>query len=266
MSGISGLSVKLRSKTNRSSAIDMIIGSSIDLIPQSKLPTKKVVLQRWQGHRMKEKKPSDKEVVDLLSREVIHIWNLARIPTRREDHVKDKVFKLISEIKRLLKHPDLHESDVGKEYMLSIEHCFDIGSSNMESDIVSRTNPMWKEDLEFYKNQLQVPQVGAMLGIDKLTTELEGRCKERRLSEEKRAELGRSREASTSQAVSSTPNGSEAISDVTPKGRRRVRNVACYVESEYVHYMQILFSIFVGKCVHRSIYLFAEVIEEYRCS
>ena len=43
-----------------------------------------------------------------------------------------------------------------------------------------------EEDLKFYELQLRVPQEGSMVGVDKLTAELEKRIEERRMEVELR--------------------------------------------------------------------------------
>ena len=179
-------SVKLRPKTDRSSQIEALIGTSVDSLPVSKLPTKRVVLQRWRSLRAESDRTnsnvSNKEIASQLTTELMHIWELARVPAMRKDAVLLKVTKLIDEFKSLLKHGSRLQIDsgLGLKFKDSIEHRLDIGISDMEEKIATRFNTAtWLEDLKFYKNQLLVPQVGAMVGIDKRTSELEERRRKR---------------------------------------------------------------------------------------
>ena len=116
---------------------------------------------------------SNKEIASQLTTELMHIWELPRVPTLRKDAVLLKVIKLIDELKSLLKYGSRLQigSGLGLKFKDSIEHCLDIGRSDMEEKIATRFNTAtWREDLKFYKNQMFVPQVGAMVGIDKCTS------------------------------------------------------------------------------------------------
>ena len=123
---------KLRAKTARSSLMDTVIGQSLDHFPISKLPVKRVVLQRWRSLRcdstMSNTSMSQDDIAQVITDEVIYIWQLAYIPTKRADTVKSLVVHTIDELSRILKYGSRLNPD--KEpclsYIKSLDVIFDI--------------------------------------------------------------------------------------------------------------------------------------------
>ena len=94
MAGKSASSFKLRIKLrdlNLSEKFkDAVLGRSLEMIPHSRLPTKRVVLQRWRYVRNDNKLSdsstmSNAAIASQLAQEVQAVWNLAHIPTQRID-------------------------------------------------------------------------------------------------------------------------------------------------------------------------------------
>ena len=80
-------------------------------------------------------------------------------------------------------------------YQNSIKHCFNIGAKNIEEALKTHKNKNWRNILEFYENQLKVPQVDHIPGdtLDFSQTQTEKRSEKRKLDEEKRVQAERDR-------------------------------------------------------------------------
>ncbi len=168
--------LKLRAKGISTEDLkDDLIGSGIDLIPHSRLPIQKVILQRWRGLRKDDllndsKTKSDAEIASEIANEVIAVWNSAHIPTIRDDKVKKKVVQLIEGFKCMKKNCKRYEVD--KEpllsYSISLHQLFDVSPENLQQQLAAshRSNSKWNDDWEFYVNQCKVPQQGSIEGCD----------------------------------------------------------------------------------------------------
>ena len=191
----------LRKKSAREVVKKELIGCPRDLIPTNRLPTIKVLLQRWRAYReMVGQRPSNAEIASAITNEILEIWARAKLPTIRKDHVKTAILNMYLnfESQPSLKRPNRKGNDQKENvecYQNQIEHCFDIGVPNMEEALKSCKSKNWRNYLEFYQNQLKVPQVDYIPGetIDFKQNQVEKRSEKRRAEEEKREESERNR-------------------------------------------------------------------------
>jgi hypothetical protein len=164
---------------------DKIIGKSIDLIPTSKLPVRRLVLQRARALRAESTKNkelsspgdiSDKAIAKVIAHEIQLIWQRAAIPCRRVDKVQELVLKSMNDVSVLMKHWSRYteNKDPLQSFIISLDKLFDVSSTGLHHMLLTSGNPEWQQDWKFYQEQSQVPQVGSMCGRDKL---LEERCK-----------------------------------------------------------------------------------------
>lgn len=195
---------------------DAVLGRPLEIIPHSRLPIKRVVLQHCRYVRNENQLSdsptmSNAAIASQLAQEVQAVWNLAHIPTHRIDKIKDKILKLIDSCRRMMKHCERYDVNTPLEhvcsYEASLDHLFDISVSFLQHSLSTSGNPSWKEDWKFYENQCQVPQIGSMGSLDKSLVALNSRKAER---EEKRKERC-TREAARKGACESTATSAASI-------------------------------------------------------
>ena len=207
--------LKLHPKTSTENLKDQIIGAPVDRFNTSKLPVKKLVCQRYRSLRnnstMNNKGLTNKDLADVISNEILYIWQLANLPTKRKDHVKQKVLETINEISGLFKYGSSRlqlDKDPCKSFIESLDYLFDISVDNLREQLSTRSNrKAWKEDYAFYQSQCLVPQVGCMAGLDKHMQEQETRSKQRVADEQARLEREKAERLERHQKVKSSVIG-----------------------------------------------------------
>lgn len=190
---------KLRNKSKQHEFRDNLIGGSMECIPTSKIPTKRLILQRARYLRDESTLNreistsgdiSDKEIADTVAAEVHLIWNKALLPCVRKDNIAIQVKKIMDELRALMKNwarlkP---ESKQLQSYSSSLDHLFDVSHTDLHYRLSISGNPEWKNDWKFYLDQKKVPQVGSMGGRDKLFEARQRRQLERSVQFEARKE------------------------------------------------------------------------------
>ena len=128
----------LRKKTSQQSFINGLIGTSIHVLPTSKLPTNKIVLNRCLSIReentLQAKIISKKDIASILVGELTSIWERAALPTIRVDHQIKKTINLYNSFETKIKHMKRYEEDPSKiqDYIKFLDELFDISPSNLE--------------------------------------------------------------------------------------------------------------------------------------
>ena len=185
----------LRTKTAIQKFKESVIGCPVTCLPNSKLPTKKIILSRYYGIKQERnlrngnKNFTDKEAADLLVQELVPIWEKAALPTIRIDKIKAKILKLVKDFDLKLKNWSRFDGDQTEDYRLSLLNLFDIAVSNLKTVLqsTSKTNKNWQEDFQFYLNQCQVPQIGSLGSQDVMLKKREERKFEKKDKAEKQA-------------------------------------------------------------------------------
>ena len=155
------LKIKLCVKDNPTEDFkDAVVGKCLDLIPHSRLPIRKVILQRSRAlHRDEQfsdaKTKSDSAIASQLSSEIIGVWNIANIPTPRIDKIKKKIATLIDAFKNMAKHCERYDLDKEplSSYCASLENLFDIAVVNLQQTLSASHSKTWKDEWELYQNQ-----------------------------------------------------------------------------------------------------------------
>ena len=76
---------------------DTYVGPSLDKFPSSKLPHKRVVLQRYRYLLASDTKYTRNDIIGILTKEVIYLWELSSIPTKEYRRCWDVVQKCIGQ-------------------------------------------------------------------------------------------------------------------------------------------------------------------------
>jgi hypothetical protein len=179
---MSGKKPKVRPKEGPDVFKDKIIGKPIDFIPTTRLPTKRLVLQRARAlraestenkERFSSPDKSDKDIAQTVAVEIQSLWQRAAIPCRRVDKVKELVLKAMCELSLLMKSWSHYteDQDLPQTFILSLDKLFDVSHADLHHMLFTSSNPAWQEDWQCYQQQSQVPQVGSMGGRDKLLEE-----------------------------------------------------------------------------------------------
>ena len=115
-----------------------LVGPYLEVIPCSKLPSKRQVmgyLMNCKDRKHMPVKASLKETAE----EVVKLWNKARIPTKRLDHIEEKMKKLFTEYNLLKKNRNnaakrsaaLQQKE--SLFDLNLNQLFDIAHTDAES-------------------------------------------------------------------------------------------------------------------------------------
>ena len=180
----------LRVKSKQNEFRDKLLGGTLEFIPTSKLPTNRVVLHRARYLRTdsninRSVSPvgdiSDKDIAKTIANEIDDIWEKAALPHIRIDYIQKHVHKLMDKLNGLMKNWSRLTQD--KEPLMSfsksLDELFDISYKDLQYRLSTSGNPQWKEDFQFYLDQKRVPQVGSMIGKDKLFEARQKRREER---------------------------------------------------------------------------------------
>ena len=85
----------IRRKGDQAKFWDEAIGKSLEVIPATKLPSIRVVLQRYRSLRIDQPDTAVRLLAEIIADKVILIWNKARVPTAVRincvTRVKDKI-------------------------------------------------------------------------------------------------------------------------------------------------------------------------------
>ena len=187
----------LRNKSERQCFLNQILGKPINVLPSSKLPTKKTVLLRFLGKQQEYNLDNKRNIsrrciaADIVS-EIDNLWEKAALPFIRKDHQITSVFKLVDEydsklknISRFMKEPSKLEL-----YIQTLDQLFDIAPSKIYEILksTSKRNSNWADDFKFYENQKRVPQVGSIGGRDAILEKRVNDIKKRECEELARKE------------------------------------------------------------------------------
>jgi hypothetical protein len=165
---------KLRPKEGPQAFKDKIIGKPIDLIPTTKLPVRRLILQRAHALRAESTdnmktfsspEKSDKTIAKVIAQEVHSIWQRAAIPCRRIDKVQELIFKSLNEVSSLMKRWSSYTEDKDplKSFIQSLDKLFDVSPTDLHHQLLTSGNPQWQQDWKFHQEQSQVPQVRSCL-------------------------------------------------------------------------------------------------------
>ena len=152
-----------------------LVGGTIEQITGSKLPSNKLVLRRFFHHHIKNKKTIQDSATE-TAREVSVFWEKARIPTRQECHIINKIKQLHSTWQGLKKSASRRtEVQQGKEdsFVQTFDDLFDVAHAN--ALILIKI----EEDRQFLLAQREKGRRGCMGPVDTKLAKQEVRCLER---------------------------------------------------------------------------------------
>lgn len=129
MASTSGGSIT-RSKTDV-----WLVGQTLPALLQTKLPSIKEVLQLFFYHKI-ERKQTVSASAEFTALEVLAVWEKASIPTRKKQHVKEKILKYFNQWQSLKKNKENKKKrsesmqDKEKTWQITLEELFDIAHAN----------------------------------------------------------------------------------------------------------------------------------------
>jgi len=109
-----------------------LIGTTLDGIFGNKLPSNGQVLRRLYHLTRCEGKPI-KEAGNIVTQEITMFWEKARIPTKRADHITDKIKKLHESYRLLQKGSERQnpkQMNATKSFQDSLDDLFDIAHAD----------------------------------------------------------------------------------------------------------------------------------------
>lgn len=166
-----------------SSHLDIYLIGSVDhRISGAKLPSTRQTLEVF-FYNTRVVKLNTRESARLAVREVQIFWDKARIPTRREDKIIEKLLAVYENWESLRKSRNRRNEkqiDAEKNFVNNVDDLFDI-ARNDAMEIMKN-----QEDKDFLENQLKKGRPGCMLGVDGLLAAKEERKMARIEQQEKR--------------------------------------------------------------------------------
>ena len=124
------------------SFIEINFGKDIEILPEHKLPTQLIVLSRIR-YLQNQTQLSKTEIVKKVSAEVITIWDKAAINHVREDHVVQKMTKILDKRSGLIKQwKRLQiEKEPLKSFVENAKKLFDISPADLYERLKSSRSP-----------------------------------------------------------------------------------------------------------------------------
>lgn len=199
-----------------------LLGPPISELLQSKLPTKREVLQLF-FHYHNEEKKNVTEATSSVVNDVMNVWDRARIATSHRPYIIKSFKKLYDDylkLKKNKKRVTKTENSRQHTFVSSLMSLFDIAHKNVEK---RTSNP---EDIEFLSAQREVNRRGYMVGVDKNEEKKQALALKRQADmERRRTRVRLEEEALFEKAVldSSNDDNSDDESDkssFSPKRRR----------------------------------------------
>lgn len=161
-----------------------LMSKSEETIRGSKLPSKGQVLRVFLHQHIDNKKDL-RESAEVIYKEVQNFWERARIPTKRKDHITEKILELHGEWKRLKKNATRRSNTQEckeKAFKDELGNLFDVAHAEALKLIKN------EEDKQFLLAQREEGRNGSMTSADLVTAKQEKQSKERKekLEERKR--------------------------------------------------------------------------------
>lgn len=163
---------KMVEPATRSETEVWLVGQRVSEFIGTKLPSTKEVLSvffHFKAIVQEQTRIAATKTADLL----LTIWDQARIPTRKKQHVIEKIvncFQQWQSLKKLKYTNRKPAQQKRQEWKESIADLFDIAHANAEQMITI------KEDLEFLKAQRQKDRSGKIAVVDVMLTRAEKRA------------------------------------------------------------------------------------------
>ena len=190
---------------------DIVIGQyDRKCLPANKLPTNRVIMQRYQTLRLESAVPNKAEIrpfANTIANELMEIWGKANVSTKPRKACVEHIVRLISSWSTFLSNS--HKSDPSGEkvqkFRTKMDELCDIAAADLEETMRSTNLPTWKRDFEFYLNN-KSGKHDVMEGLDKNTASRVKRTQVRAVRKEKYAQKVMSKAESS---LSSSTNESE---------------------------------------------------------
>ena len=173
---------------------DAIVGSGRANLSKYRLPTKRVILQRYRHLAQSEIAAQWKsegrrhDAITIITDEVLEIWNKSRVITVDRKNVLREIKKVVDSFSTGRTYADKKQKIKIREtqdYQTYLEELCDIAPKDLYEQMKSSTKSTWKEDYDFFVNQKKVPQVGHMEGVDKKMFDQEMRTEVRHAKKRK---------------------------------------------------------------------------------
>lgn len=152
-----------RRSSSLNSYYNDFLGPSLHVFPSSRLPLKRIILQRYRALRSFRHNSPKSEVIRIITDEVLKLWEDSHIPhdTYRAacKSVQNLCSKWIDACQDDRKSPRF-QKDLNK--LFDIRHPSVKTLSTLKSYLQSSGNEDWLRDYEFFKGQCSFPQTGTM--------------------------------------------------------------------------------------------------------
>ena len=213
---------------------DAVVGPSKSVISNYRLPTRRVILQRYRhlsedciGNQWKSE-ANKQHAISKITSEVVGIWNKARVIMVARKNVFKRIKQVINSYvdgRLYINKKDKIKKRETEEYQQYLNELCDLSPTDVFEKMKSTKKATWQEDYNFLLNQRKVPQVGHMEGTDYILFEQEQRVEQHQMKKQKRLhkELQRKSELYIANSTDEEneeilPSGSESEDEeYTPK-------------------------------------------------
>ena len=142
---------------------DEFLGPPLEVFPSSKLPLKRVVLQRYRTLRSLSHATPQTEIVATITKELILLWERSAIPFKP---YTSACRVILGEIMTWVNATE--EDRKCENFQRNLNTLSDLRPkslqtlSSLKSYLMSSGNPDWLRDYEFFKGQCSFPQTGTL--------------------------------------------------------------------------------------------------------
>ena len=150
---------------------DNHLGAPVERFPPTKLPLKRVVLQRYRALLTKTHNASQQSVVKTISSELFDLWEKSSIPFKSKidcDHVVRTLITKWKNARSDEKTSTDFQRDLDKLLDLRTTECMNLNSLMASLKTRKTGKESWESDYLFFKGQLTFPQTSSMAGKDKV--------------------------------------------------------------------------------------------------
>ncbi len=137
---------------------DQAVGPAIDMLPRSRLPTKRAILKCYRAMRINDPYSKTTFIAENISGEILSIWGMApKIPILSSVTVRTKLAGLLK------KHMNLAPASrrLLPDYQASLDSLFNICTLDVD-ELQRKMCPAHQRDFDFFVGMTQVPQIGSI--------------------------------------------------------------------------------------------------------
>lgn len=160
---LSHVSTLSKRKSEIAGFYDLHLGPAIQIFPPTRLPIRRLVLQRYRALRAEAHTTEKTALVNTITKELVLLWDRSSIPHKSVKDISYQVKSLINKWTNSNK-----EEKIDPEFQVYLDHLLDLRTIEcqdmviLEKTLKKSGNVDWRNDLEFMKGQLKVPQIGSL--------------------------------------------------------------------------------------------------------